>query len=341
MQLGNVQVNFLQALHAAVQSCQQDADTLFSQFGLEDIRDSHPERRISIPHYMRLGHAAIELTQREDLGLLMGQQTQFHHFGSLGFCAQSSATLKETLSELIRYERLFSENSRGHSRIIREKDRTGFQFYSISPYNNYNRFVVDAVLGGWLNLIESGSNKKIRDWSGVSIEIEFTQPDYATSYTRWPVPVSFGMKQNILWLPDSIGEINNHFANPISHQQMKHICQKQLEQIKTGQSFQQQVSELIAMHLTGQTPTLDSIATEMQLESWTLRRKLQKENSSFKTLLDETRKALATRYIRDTHLSNGEICYLMGFSTPAAFQKAFKRWHSVSPGQFRKRYREI
>jgi len=339
MQLGNVQVNFLQAMHSAIQLCQQDADALFSQFGLADLEQSHPDRRISIPHYMRLGHAAIELTGHKELGLIMGQQTQLHHFGSLGFCAQSSATLKDVISVLICYERLFSENSRGHSRIIRADNKTGFQFYSISPYNDYNRFVVDAVIGGWLSFLQNGNGESIKNWSGASIEIEFAQPDYVSSYALWPVPVHFGMKQNILWLPDHIGDKINQFANPVSHQQMKQICLKQLEQITKGRNIQQQVSELIAMHLTGQTPTLEFISAEMQLEPWTLRRKLHKENSSFKALLDDTRKALATRYIRDTHLSNGEISYLMGFSTPAAFQKAFKRWHNLSPGQFRNQHR--
>jgi len=72
MKLGDINVNSLQCLHQAIQALGQDAQPLFTDFGLADLADSHPERRISIPRYMRLGEEAIRVTGRKDIGLLMG-----------------------------------------------------------------------------------------------------------------------------------------------------------------------------------------------------------------------------------------------------------------------------
>ena len=66
-----------------------------------------------------------------------------------------------------------------------------------------------------------------------------------------------------------------------------------------------------------------------------LQRKLQHENSSFTSLLNETQQQLAMQYIRESHRSIGEITYLLGYSEPGSFTRAFRRWTGKSPMQFR------
>ena len=87
--------------------------------------------------------------------------------------------------------------------------------------------------------------------------------------------------------------------------------------------------------LQTQTLTIEQVANRLDMPPWTLRRKLKQENLNFKDLLDDTRKALALIYLRDPQYSLGEIAYLLGFSYPNAFQRAFRRWQGVPPGEYR------
>ncbi|MNF02456.1 HTH-type transcriptional regulator VirS [compost metagenome] len=71
-----------------------------------------------------------------------------------------------------------------------------------------------------------------------------------------------------------------------------------------------------------------------------MRRKLAEEGTRFRDVLNETRRDLAETYIRDTALAFGEIAYLLGFASAEAFQRAFKRWTGLTPGEFRRSQRQ-
>ena len=67
-----------------------------------------------------------------------------------------------------------------------------------------------------------------------------------------------------------------------------------------------------------------------------LQRRLGDEHTTFKQLLDDTRRELALQYIRDPSVTITEMTYLLGYSEPANFSRAFKRWTGVTPGEFQK-----
>ena len=69
----------------------------------------------------------------------------------------------------------------------------------------------------------------------------------------------------------------------------------------------------------------------------TLRRRLEEEGTTFTELVDELRRDLAERYLRDSRRSISEIATLLGFSHAPAFHKAFRRWKGVTPSAHRAR----
>ena len=76
---------------------------------------------------------------------------------------------------------------------------------------------------------------------------------------------------------------------------------------------------------------VDVIAAELGVSRQTLYRRLRAEEVTFEELLDQLRHRLALRYLRDEHLSVKAASYRLGFSEPAAFSRAFKRWTGASP----------
>ncbi len=67
----------------------------------------------------------------------------------------------------------------------------------------------------------------------------------------------------------------------------------------------------------------------------TLMRQLDAEQTNFQAIKDALRLDIATRDLRDTRLSIEDISHNLGFTSPANFHRAFRRWTGVTPGALR------
>ena len=79
---------------------------------------------------------------------------------------------------------------------------------------------------------------------------------------------------------------------------------------------------------------MDTIASKMGLNRQTLFIRLKKEGATFEKVLDELRHKMALEYLNGKKVSVNETAYLVGFSEPAAFSRAFTRWTGLSPTKY-------
>jgi len=84
-------------------------------------------------------------------------------------------------------------------------------------------------------------------------------------------------------------------------------------------------------------PRLEEVAKRVAMSSRTLQRRLHGAGTTFQELVDEARRRLAQGYLEDQGLTVGEVAYMLGYSEPSAFVRAFKRWTGRTPRQFRTR----
>lgn len=337
---------FLLLIQRALGALGHDSSALFERYDISAKALLTPETQISIPKFMRIGHDAIRLSGQETLGLIMGQHVHVTDFGLSGFTAMSAQDLGLALSQLAQFETLNSQNSRGHSRlyyldtsgneVVRTENlqtRAVFNFYSISPYNSYNHFVVDFMLSSIFELCLwlTGKTNLLKQ-----VEIEYARPDSLGAFEqRFGCPVYFGADRNALIFRPGLHCLELPLANVAVFQEMREHCLRKLALQSSGKSTKQRVIDLIGPELCTQTVSLEQIAAKMGMASWSLRRRLQAEGYQFQALLDETRCEMAKSYVKDTHHNFTEIAYLLGFANPPGFQRAFKRWTGVSPGEFR------
>ena len=107
------------------------------------------------------------------------------------------------------------------------------------------------------------------------------------------------------------------------------------ERSETMADFRASVSNKIVDLLGVSNPTLALVARELNLGERTVQRRLALEGTSFEDVLAATRRSVAERLLSDTQLPLTDIAFMLGFSELSAFTRAAKRWHGVSPRQFR------
>ena len=84
---------------------------------------------------------------------------------------------------------------------------------------------------------------------------------------------------------------------------------------------------------------IESVARSMATSVRSLQRRLAAARTTYQNILDATRSEVAGQYLVDRTLSVSEVGYLLGYSEPAAFHRAFKRWHGSTPQEFRLAHR--
>jgi AraC-like DNA-binding protein len=99
------------------------------------------------------------------------------------------------------------------------------------------------------------------------------------------------------------------------------------------------VRRALASRVGGGDTRIQIVARSLATSVRSLQRRLAAAGVSYQTLRDLARKDAAERHLTDSLLSIGEVAYLLGYSEPAAFHRAFRRWRQETPQAFRQRQR--
>jgi len=99
--------------------------------------------------------------------------------------------------------------------------------------------------------------------------------------------------------------------------------------------FRRRVEAELAPLLATGPVRVGPVAKALGCSRQTLYRRLKAEGLTFALVLDGLRHREALKLVRDTSLPVKEIAWRLGFSDPAAFSRAFKRWTGKSPQLFR------
>lgn len=100
-------------------------------------------------------------------------------------------------------------------------------------------------------------------------------------------------------------------------------------------SLRREVERTIEPLLASGEVGIERVADALGCGRQTLYRRLKAEGITFEEVLDGLRHKLAVRYLRVERVSVKEASYRLGFSDPAAFSRAFKRWTGRPPSEMR------
>ena len=114
---------------------------------------------------------------------------------------------------------------------------------------------------------------------------------------------------------------------------------QRLKDLNSDASAVDRVSAVLVELLPAGEVTIDQVASRLAMSKRTLQRRLTEEAETFQSVLQRVRVDLADHYLEKSHLSLGEISFMLGFQEPNSFIRAYSTWRGVSPGQYREKVR--
>jgi AraC-like DNA-binding protein len=163
----------------------------------------------------------------------------------------------------------------------------------------------------------------------------YSAPEYADEYQQiLRLPVRFDSGEDGVLFPISMMDSSNPAADAALRQVLERYAADQLAKIPTSARFSQRIRACIRSMLPLGGLTADTVAAQFSMSNRTLRRRLQEEATSYQEILDDVRAELARHYLTKEKRAIDEVAFLLGFSDPSAFTKAFRRWTGQTPADF-------
>jgi AraC-like DNA-binding protein len=305
-------------------------DELLAKMGLTAVQFVDPESRVNVQLAINLLAELAERLGDPLIGLRSGERVEFADFDILEHAARAAPNLREGQQTMWRYMGLM------HDAMVFSTETQGnwmLSYYDfvegLDVHPSTNDFTVAcAVAFSKRNMLEYAPPLEIR--------MAHAAPSYADRYEEFfGCAVKFGGGRNVIVATNKRMDAPMRASSPVLAEAFAAQATRLLDKIHGKQGMAGRVHADVAAHLGSEMVSMEKTAKRLAVGVATLRRKLQDEGTTFSEIVDELRRELAERYLKQNTSAIGEIAFLLGFSDVRAFGRAFKRWTNVSPSEYR------
>ena len=308
-------------------------ETLESTAGFSATHAADPDARISLAVETALWEAGARLTGDPDFGLHSAERLRPGMFDVLDYAIRTAPNLRVALERLARYNRIehdvavFTIVDRGD--VTRVEHRFGGGGAVQSRHAAECTLAAQVVIGGQL----TGTRVAPR-----AVAFLHARPASTAEHQRlFGVTPSFSQPVNAVEWDRAVLERPNPNADPaLARTILRHAEALLAARPAPAASHTDRVRQLLVTALGEGDATLARAARALKMSARSLQRRLADEQMTFDRLLDDVRRQLATRYLADPNIAIAEVAYLLGYSEPSPFHRAFKRWTGTTPMEARR-----
>ncbi|MEJ2538810.1 MAG: AraC family transcriptional regulator ligand-binding domain-containing protein [Gemmatimonadota bacterium] len=310
-----------------------DAGDLLGTVGLQADGPADPRNMIRDADYYSLFEAAAEAdADPTTLPLRVGASMRADDYGPFGFAWKSAPTLRGSFDRAQRYALILT---------------------SVSLYE-----VEDCFRGAYMHLHRKGQRRlgmrlsneaTLASIAAISREVA-SEPfspeavflkhpaprDAGAHEAHFGCPVHFGSDRDALLVSRRTLAVTNKVGDASIAAFFDTLLTDEVSTLDTDTPLERRVLDRLSTALSGGVPALHEVARELAMSGRTLQRRLAEAGHSYQSLVDDARRRLALRLLRDdSDASLTEVAFMTGFSDQSAFTRAFKRWTGTTPGAFR------
>jgi AraC-like DNA-binding protein len=324
---GRVAARLLLPFVSAADQLGLRVDAGLASVGLTRADLENPELRVS--HFAADRLLRNSTRNHPDFGLIAAELLRPVHLDIVEYSARSQPTLRGALEHASRYYALLHDGFEANLVLDDQAATLRVGFGGLALTDAAHEFVL-AV-----HAMAARRMTGKADLSPASVQFKHARPDNTARHEAlFGCQLQFGQLNTALVYPRSFMELPLVSADSGLAQLLERHASEALQRLGRSALLRERVREFVRQDLTGKL-TAEHMAKRLGMSPRTLHRRLVDEGITYRALVDDVRREMALHCLRDPQLSISEVGYLLGFTTSAAFHRAFRRWTGTTATQYR------
>jgi AraC-like DNA-binding protein len=308
---------------------------IFEEAGLDAGNVYDSSGRIPSIKVKRLWELSVQYSGDPCFGLTYAAYIQPSTLHGLGLSWIASHTLKDGLERLVRFQRILTTDQQ----LGLRETQTGYCIHDVVGQKDDPIQYPDAAYDSTIASIYKMCQIMLGpDINPIRVSVEHSAPPCKEKFEQFfRIPVNFDADETAIEFDKKICELQVSSANPELTRINDQIVIDYLNQFEQD-DIVTHTRKYIIDHLPSGVPRQAIIASDLNMSLRNFQRKLSRSGASYTDILSRVRQEMACYYLKAPNYPIIEISYLLGFTDPSNFSRAFKRWNGQSPNQFRQAY---
>ncbi|TCM69067.1 AraC-like DNA-binding protein [Acinetobacter calcoaceticus] len=311
------------------QQLEVNAYHLLSGVGLCQTQLGDAKQRIPVDKAVALLEQSAQISGCEVFGLRMAEQRELSDFGEISLLLNYQHTLRDALQIFVRYRNLLNNalsiyiEEVGNTVIIREE--------VVTTAAAYSRQATELAVGIMHRFCAALLFQK---WRPLSVHFTHSAPNDLSAHRRvFGCSLKFGSDFN--GIVCTAADLDS--ANPLANTAMADHAQRYVDILLNDSEFSliADIRKSIYLLLPMGRATLDQVAATHGFNARTLQRRLVAAQTSFSDIINEVRRSLVFRYLKNHNYSLAQVSDILGYSMPSSFTRWFISEFGMAPNTWR------
>lgn len=326
-----ISVSLVRGLAAQLKRGGHDVEDFCAEAGIEPASLSDPFGQLSLEGYGRAVIAAKRISGDPAFGLRAGGLAPAAYLALVGNLMVNCRTMRDATRLYGRFSRLIAPDITW--KLTEFGDTASYAYHQAALSGSVARFSAEFAMALAMGF---GDHFGGEDHAPEVVRFRHAAPRHQATYNEvFRCPVEFGAQRNELVFDRRMLDVAMMHDDEMVWSALKQQAEKMLADHHNTTRFSDRVKSCLHHEPDLSDISMPNVARRFGLTARGLRRRLTQEARPLSTLIAEVKCELACARLRDPESCIKQVGGDLGFSEPAAFHRAFKRWTGMTPSQYR------
>ncbi len=299
-------------------------DAVASAAGLQA---STLDKPLSNAAVRRLWEVAPELADDEDFGLHFAEAATLEELGITGYIARASSTIGDACSRIVQMQRLLKDADHLELRV----DEHGATLVDLprADLPPWPRALAEATMASWVLWPRRWVDAPCRL---MSVSFQHDRPARTDEHARiFGCPIRFSAPRNELVFPLEAWALPLRTSDALLARYLESAAVEEARRRRSADPFLARLERAIVDVMPSGELGVERVARALGLSRRSLHRRLSERGLTYQALVDDLRHRTARSLLARGEHNITEVAFLVGFSDPSGFRRAYRRWTGQAP----------